>query len=597
MTVLSQLGTLERAGLIQLAAIQPELEYLFRHVLVKDAAYFSLVKNDRWALHRAAAETLEALEADPSDGAPRADRLAELGHHFAEAQLAGRACHYFTLAGDAAASQYANAEAIGHYSRALGFLPELDLSPDQIAHLYVQCGRALELSGQYSAALANYVELQALARERGDRRLELIALTQRAIGHAVANPAFDPQQALQLAGAAQAIAVALDDRLALARLAWARMLAHAGADAVSLAVQAGEEALALVRPLDQPELLATILTDLSRLYLAVGRVDLGQEALDEAERMWRRRRNLPMLAETITSRGAQHFFRGEYQQALAILQEGFELGQSIGNAWGMSFNLMMRSYVLLDQGDFQAAVDTMQHCLALAIEGDFIFPQTDTRAMLALAYGFLGQPDRASNLAAEALAIAEQKLPVALATVFLVHAWLALMRGELDEAERHMRRARVHFNPEDYLSANRYFLHLIQSELALARGQPAEALHHEAEVAALHARLGFRIFMTSTLRLRGRALLALGRLAEAEAALREGHDLAQSQPSYRSRWLLCLDLADLASARTDPAAHDHWRAEARAALEALLDRLTRPDLRGPFLAQPEVQATLAGAPA
>ena len=73
MTLLAQLGLLESAGLIQLAAAQPELEYLFRHVLVKDAAYYSLVKGDRRQLHRAVAETLEQLYLSP-DGAATAPR-------------------------------------------------------------------------------------------------------------------------------------------------------------------------------------------------------------------------------------------------------------------------------------------------------------------------------------------------------------------------------------------------------------------------------------------------------------------------------------------------------------------------------------------
>ena len=43
MTIMSELGKLESAGLIRLAQLEPELEYLFRHVLVQDAAYASLL--------------------------------------------------------------------------------------------------------------------------------------------------------------------------------------------------------------------------------------------------------------------------------------------------------------------------------------------------------------------------------------------------------------------------------------------------------------------------------------------------------------------------------------------------------------------------
>ena len=59
--VTQHLTRLETVGLIQQAQIQPELEYLFRHALVRDAAYKSLLNADRKPLHRAVAEALERL--------------------------------------------------------------------------------------------------------------------------------------------------------------------------------------------------------------------------------------------------------------------------------------------------------------------------------------------------------------------------------------------------------------------------------------------------------------------------------------------------------------------------------------------------------
>ena len=47
MNLISQLNTLESSGLIRLLRAQPELEYLFRHALAQDAAYNSLLKQDR----------------------------------------------------------------------------------------------------------------------------------------------------------------------------------------------------------------------------------------------------------------------------------------------------------------------------------------------------------------------------------------------------------------------------------------------------------------------------------------------------------------------------------------------------------------------
>ena len=59
-----QLDTLEAKGLIRLATFQPELEYLFRHALVQDTAYGSLLKQERRELHRLVGDALEELYPD-----------------------------------------------------------------------------------------------------------------------------------------------------------------------------------------------------------------------------------------------------------------------------------------------------------------------------------------------------------------------------------------------------------------------------------------------------------------------------------------------------------------------------------------------------
>ena len=61
MTQNTQVDALEAKGLIRLAAIRPELEYLFRHGLVQDAAYESLLKQERRELHGQVGEALEEL--------------------------------------------------------------------------------------------------------------------------------------------------------------------------------------------------------------------------------------------------------------------------------------------------------------------------------------------------------------------------------------------------------------------------------------------------------------------------------------------------------------------------------------------------------
>src|SRR5262245_28210828 len=125
MSLRRQLESLEAAGLIRLAAAEPEPEYMFRHALVQDAAYATLVKAERQGLHRAVGEALESVFPDRL----RSRDLAPwLGRHFLEAGDRLRAAPYFVFAGDEAFGTYANAEAAAHYSQAIQIIKRLPAS-------------------------------------------------------------------------------------------------------------------------------------------------------------------------------------------------------------------------------------------------------------------------------------------------------------------------------------------------------------------------------------------------------------------------------------------------------------------------------------
>ena len=113
MSALPELGNLEASGLIEIAALQPELEYLFRHALVQEAAYSSLLKQDRRTLHRVAAETILSLYP-----ARERELAGVVGMHFEQAGDGARAAPYLLSAGEHALERFANKEAAAFFRRA-----------------------------------------------------------------------------------------------------------------------------------------------------------------------------------------------------------------------------------------------------------------------------------------------------------------------------------------------------------------------------------------------------------------------------------------------------------------------------------------------
>ena len=254
------LSTLQRVDLIREAARVPELEYIFRHELTREAAYNSILHRRRRAFHRNVGEAIETLFSDRLE-----DEAHRLAHHFDEGRDKERALKYYTMAGDRAARLYANTEAITNYDRALDIAEDAGASNFQLIHLYTSLGRSLEVSGRFDDALARYQELETLARRRGDHSLELAALIPQATVRSTFTGAFDPEQGTALSIRTIALARKLSDHQAEAKVLWNLMLLDLYANNnPARAVTFGEQSLAIAREHNLREESAYALTRIHR---------------------------------------------------------------------------------------------------------------------------------------------------------------------------------------------------------------------------------------------------------------------------------------------------------------------------------------------
>jgi predicted ATPase len=128
------------------AGLPPQNRYLFKHALIKDAAYQSLLKSKRQQYHRRIAEVLEERFHESTE--PEI-----IAHHYTGAGLGEKAIRYWTRAGHKATERSANKEAISHLKRALQLLETLPETPDRNEKgltLLVMLGSALALSKGFS---------------------------------------------------------------------------------------------------------------------------------------------------------------------------------------------------------------------------------------------------------------------------------------------------------------------------------------------------------------------------------------------------------------------------------------------------------------
>lgn len=164
----SALEQLVESELVFCRGNPPHATYSFKHALVQDAAYHSLLKSRRRQLHARIAQVLEKRFA----GAPRSQPEL-LAHHCTEAGLIDKAIQQWRLAGEQAARRAAALEAVQHFQKALSLLesqtPGRERDVEELRVL-IQFGPALMLvQGWASAEVgAMYRRARELARRLED---------------------------------------------------------------------------------------------------------------------------------------------------------------------------------------------------------------------------------------------------------------------------------------------------------------------------------------------------------------------------------------------------------------------------------------------
>jgi predicted ATPase len=145
-TILVQLMDAE---LLQQRGIPPQVRYSFKHALIQETAYASLLRSTRRQCHRQIAQTLERQFADTPEARPEL-----LAHHYTQAGLQREAMVYWQQAGQGALARSAHMEAISHLSRGLEGLEALPDTPErtqQELRLQLTLGAAMSATRGYAA--------------------------------------------------------------------------------------------------------------------------------------------------------------------------------------------------------------------------------------------------------------------------------------------------------------------------------------------------------------------------------------------------------------------------------------------------------------
>ena len=166
-TLQQALGQLVEAELVYQRGLPPQAQYVFKHVLIQDTAYQSLLKSRRQQLHQQVAHVLEKQFAETVGTQPEL-----VAHHYTEAGLVEPAILYWQRAGERAVGQSANVEAVEHLTTGLnlmGTLPDSTERAQQELILQTTLGPALMATKGWGAVEVEktYTRARVLCQQVG----------------------------------------------------------------------------------------------------------------------------------------------------------------------------------------------------------------------------------------------------------------------------------------------------------------------------------------------------------------------------------------------------------------------------------------------
>ncbi len=368
-------------------AFEEAREYQFKHALLRDVTYESLVRRQRALYHGLAARWLEA---ETGRSRRQNEFAALIAWHFDQAGEGSTAAAWYQQASRQAASQYANVEAARYASRALELTPagELQTTWD----LLCQRLNANDLLGERQAQLADIERLPALADalQRDDLRFEAMLL-RADYAERVTDYAAMLDYARQAHDLAERASLRRQEAQALVRWGaclWRQADYHGGSEKMRAARQIAQEvgdeelqfeclrhlgaiawqqsdyttaracqleALEYYQRSDNKAIMAQIYNGLGNIALHLRQVDAGREAFGKGAELARQAGYLRREADALNGLGLMDDTQGDYASARRQFEQAanlyFRLGDMDGYSAAMS-NLGSTSHSL---GDFTAA--------------------------------------------------------------------------------------------------------------------------------------------------------------------------------------------------------------------------------------------------
>ncbi|NJO04407.1 MAG: AAA family ATPase [Chloroflexaceae bacterium] len=374
-TLQLHLDELMHRAITVLAGFDPDLLYTFRHSIVHDVTYQTVLHVQRQSLHRAVAQWYEHTYAARG----LAPYYALLAHHYRAAGDTHHERHYAALTGVWAADRYANAEAVDALSRALELTPPATYA--ERYRLVLKREQVYDRLGERAAQAEDLLTLQALATHLGEPEQQAMVALRRA-HYAIVTDDYPAARA-----AAQDMIELLAGKPAprlriQARLQWGRAVSYQS-DYAAARLQF-EAALEQARAYQLRDLEAESLRQLGAVIYYLGDYETARHHEEAALALFRSLDDKQGEARMLTGLGLTALEQGDFAAAIACYEQAIQRYQEIGDQLGMAVVLGNLGLLHNKQGKYHQA--TLCYRQGLTIVEQLII-STTRRCCLAILVG------------------------------------------------------------------------------------------------------------------------------------------------------------------------------------------------------------------
>jgi predicted ATPase/class 3 adenylate cyclase len=326
-------------------------EHAFKHVLVSDAIYGTLLKRERSELHGQVGSVIEAVYADRLD-----EQVDLLARHFSWSPQKDKALLYLGLAAQKAARSHINDQARQYYEEAIGLLPEVNHDAYQALQLHAGLGDVLVLVGEYPDARTHFQRsIEELACEDPASCISERSIIVRKIGETYERQGDYDQALICLAQAQEILAASTtlpaEKALVLNDIGWIHFRRGDFDDAEKALL----EALNLALSASRYDITASIYNRLGGIYYAKDQFEQATGYVRKSLVLREELGDIVGVARSYNNLGLLKWRKGDWDQALEDFSRSLELNHILGDIEGLVHLHSNMGLLLTDRGKLEQA--------------------------------------------------------------------------------------------------------------------------------------------------------------------------------------------------------------------------------------------------